>query len=431
MCRGDTTATMLLGECYLKGEGVPKDEYVAARQFEKAAAAGSERGMYEFGKLLLKGAKGVEKDEVKARRMFGMAAKQGHGPSCLMYGLCLATGTGGIRSMADGMVWLHAAADDEENPSVEAMLNLGMAYIRGESIPRNVTRGMVYLEAAAAQGDARACHELGEMKLLGDVRGVKQDAEEAVRLLTDACDAGAGGHTMWLLGRCYAQGDGCEVDDDVAAIWFLKSARDGAEGWGDAGVMRAWRVSEKGERVPPPDIDWAKGAADRGSVGALKLLGWCYDAGVGVTVDEYGKEEPIKRDVRAASIAMKKLGDLGDEEAMYSCGMLLAEAPDKNLGRPLQCFEESAKRGWPPAMRMLGRIHAKGLVGLPKDEQAAVEWYARAAEKGDAEAAYQLGLCYQYGKGVQQDMFLATEYYHDAADEGDAGVTRQRPLHTS
>lgn len=40
----------------------------------------------------------------------------------------------------------------------------------------------------------------------------------------------------------------------------------------------------------------------------------------------------------------------------------------------MQCFEASAKKGHAPAMRMLARVHAKGMAGMPKDEEAAVEW---------------------------------------------------------
>lgn len=40
-------------------------------------------------------------------------------------------------------------------------------------------------------------------------------------------------------------------------------------------------------------MDWAEKAAGTGSVGALKLLAWCYGEGKGVKVDPYGVEEQV------------------------------------------------------------------------------------------------------------------------------------------
>ena len=50
----------------------------------------------------------------------------------------------------------------------------------------------------------------------------------------------------------------------------------------------------------------------------------------------------------------------------------------------------------------------------------ALEWYTKAAEQGDATAQYNLGACYEYGEGVEQDMEKAVELYRKAAEQGDA-----------
>lgn len=39
----------------------------------------------------------------------------------------------------------------------------------------------------------------------------------------------------------------------------------------------------------------------------------------------------------------------------------------------------------------------------------------RAAERGHAEAEYQLGLLYEYGNGVEKDIARAVKYYQKAA----------------
>jgi TPR repeat protein len=53
-----------------------------------------------------------------------------------------------------------------------------------------------------------------------------------------------------------------------------------------------------------------------------------------------------------------------------------------------------------------------------KDIEAAVKLYAIAAEMGCREAMYDLGRCYEEGKGVPQNTAKAAEYYKEAADKG-------------
>jgi TPR repeat protein len=46
--------------------------------------------------------------------------------------------------------------------------------------------------------------------------------------------------------------------------------------------------------------------------------------------------------------------------------------------------------------------------------------FIKKAEEGDAEAQYNLGLRYEYGKGVQQDIVEAVKWYQKAAEQGNA-----------
>ena len=49
-----------------------------------------------------------------------------------------------------------------------------------------------------------------------------------------------------------------------------------------------------------------------------------------------------------------------------------------------------------------------------------MKWYRLAADQGDAEARYNLGLMYDTGQGVPQDYAQAVKWYRLAADQGDA-----------
>ena len=48
----------------------------------------------------------------------------------------------------------------------------------------------------------------------------------------------------------------------------------------------------------------------------------------------------------------------------------------------------------------------------------AIEWYEKAAEQGDAEAQYNLGVMYENGQGVDVNYKKAIEWYEKAAEQG-------------
>ena len=55
--------------------------------------------------------------------------------------------------------------------------------------------------------------------------------------------------------------------------------------------------------------------------------------------------------------------------------------------------------------------------GVEEDEHKAVDWYTKAAEQGDPTGQYYLGLCYEYGTGVDKDLAKAFECYQRSADQ--------------
>ena len=56
--------------------------------------------------------------------------------------------------------------------------------------------------------------------------------------------------------------------------------------------------------------------------------------------------------------------------------------------------------------------------GVPKDDQQAVAWFRKAAERGLADARYSLGLAFEEGRGVPQDITQAIACLRKAAEQG-------------
>jgi len=82
---------------------------------------------------------------------------------------------------------------------------------------------------------------------------------------------------------------------------------------------------------------------------------------------------------------------------------------------------EAAELGDTNAQYNLGLMYAHG-DGVPQDYAEAVKWYRKAAEQGHAVAQYILGVGYANGKGIQQNYAEAVTWFCKAAEHGLAGA---------
>ena len=79
--KGDASAQFALGECYLKGIGVPQSYTEAASWYRKAAEQGHVKAQFNLGACYLESV-GVQQDEVAAYMWFNLAAANGHSVAC-------------------------------------------------------------------------------------------------------------------------------------------------------------------------------------------------------------------------------------------------------------------------------------------------------------------------------------------------------------
>jgi S1-C subfamily serine protease len=80
-------------------------------------------------------------------------------------------------------------------------------------------------------------------------------------------------------------------------------------------------------------------------------------------------------------------------------------------------FRKAAEQNEAEAQYNLGVCYANG-EGLAKDPVQAVKWYRKAAEQNYALAQNNLGLCYYDGAGVSKNAFQAVLWWRKAADRG-------------
>jgi TPR repeat protein len=80
-----------------------------------------------------------------------------------------------------------------------------------------------------------------------------------------------------------------------------------------------------------------------------------------------------------------------------------------------------AEQGDAEAQYNLGVLYQYGR-GAPQDDAEAAKWFRQAAEQDDPDAQYSLGVLYSEGRGVDKDLDEAATWLRRAADQGHAGA---------
>jgi TPR repeat protein len=102
----------------------------------------------------------------------------------------------------------------------------------------------------------------------------------------------------------------------------------------------------------------------------------------------------------------------GDYQAAYKEWMPLAELGDAE------------------AQYNIGVLFDEG-AGVDQDLVAAADWYRRAGEQGFMDAQTNLGIMYYHGQGVDRHRHEASKWFRMAADQGDPEARRYLDLMSS
>ena len=78
---------------------------------------------------------------------------------------------------------------------------------------------------------------------------------------------------------------------------------------------------------------------------------------------------------------------------------------------------QAAEQGNAQAQYNLGVMYEQGQ-GVRQDVAQAAQWFRKAAEQGFAEAQYNLGVMHANGLGVRQNYKIAKEWFGKACDNG-------------
>ena len=232
-----------LGNAYINGDGVIKNESKANDLYLKAANGGNAEAMNDLANNYQDGI-GVPKDLNKAIEWYQKAVDLGDTES--MNDLAfIYKDEPNYKNLPKALELLNEAIAKGDK---FAMFNLGYNYIYGsELVAQNIPEGIKLLEMAAEKENMWALSELGQLYYIGEK--VPQDYSKAYYWFNKADEQGIGKYDMatykddyaiaeFYLGECYEYGRGVAKDLRKAKEHYQKAATYGKK----EGQIRANRL---------------------------------------------------------------------------------------------------------------------------------------------------------------------------------------------
>jgi TPR repeat protein len=249
----------------------------ALKRLREAAANGNTLAAYKLGKMYGYGChdgRGVTQDFGQAVHWYTIAANQGHKDSQESLSLMYSNGQGVPKDPAKAKYWRDKSIGQHE---------LRALTIGGRKVEeRDAQLAFVRMSKRAAQGDAAAKNDLGDMYLRGS--GVTRDATIAMQWYSRAAKQGdvKGQRNLALM---FAGAYGQPRDDSLMLHWLTLAARDGDAQAADR-MGKLYYGGGAVLRDPAQAAHWFAVAADEGYGPSQYILATMYSRGLGVPRDD-------------------------------------------------------------------------------------------------------------------------------------------------
>lgn len=262
-------------------------------------------------------------------------------------------------------------------------------------------------------GTLEAQYELALMYANGI--GVAVDVPKAIQWLQQAAGKGLSS-AQYLLATRYLSGIGVERDETSAMLWLGKAAAQG----NTKAIYRLGRFLEA------PHRDAALACLQQAAQAGLLEAQWAWSKAV------LNAEQASGEQRRLAFEYLISAAEQGMAAAQCALGDLhlrgVAVAPDSALA--LDWYRRAASQGSVQAMVALERLELAGSTRgagrnsakrkTNQERRRSPQKWLEAAESGDADTRYHVGLLYEMGWSVAADLAQAQHWYRSAAQQGDA-----------
>jgi len=155
---GHSDAQYSLGRCYSSGFGVAKSAETATKYYKIAANQSHLQAIHALAQCLQVGC-GVSRDPAAAFRLFTQAAQRGHIDALYQAGCCCGTGMGTRWDTEKSLEYCLEAA---EKGHLDAQYYVGVCFMQGIGTVLDRARGAEYWELSAAEGNTTAMNALVE-----------------------------------------------------------------------------------------------------------------------------------------------------------------------------------------------------------------------------------------------------------------------------
>lgn len=428
----------MLGVCYDRGLGTPVDRKAAEDAWRDSIRLGSSQAMLDLARFLA--SNGVRRDDREAERLLEWAVNRGYAPAMVELGDWLLEGrrTEGNRVRA---VELYEKA--AERGYAPAMVQLAECYDLGlHGVPANERAAHRWYAKAAEQGNAVAINNVGVYHARGKA-GLSKSEPEALACFVRA---GAGGLAIgWTnaAATAYAGANRAKSGPQIldwlskasalgsvpAARWRAQLLLEGELGPKDPeqaltlmesiasdapSKLELASVLSSGKYLPPqPERArrWCRAAADAGSARAAFVLSDWIKKGYGGPSD-----------ATESTTWLRTAGRLGDPDALVELARAELSSDTGNPATAFAYLERAAFRGRSDVFRSLGAMCYQGL-GTRKDDRAALAYFRRGAEAGDAESMYSLWSVANASTATDvADVTDAEDWLRRSAEKGHVGA---------
>ncbi|KAJ3093792.1 hypothetical protein HDU96_002027 [Phlyctochytrium bullatum] len=97
---------------------------------------------------------------------------------------------------------------------------------------------------------------------------------------------------------------------------------------------------------------------------------------------------------------------------------LVGDGVSRSPREAFRWFRQAANAGEPEAQYMLGLMLRKGEGGVGKNLSESIQWLRNSARQGHTEALFEVGIAYESGIGVPIDFDKAQKWFAKAAKSG-------------
>jgi len=467
---------------YDQALGTEADYTKAVALFRQAAVKGHRKAAEKLGVAYQRG-RGVEVAPKKSLKFFRLAASRGNKDAMVAMARNYSCGIGTKKNETHFEKWHNRAISYD---SIEALID-SAELERLKGTPEGTKKRIEYLRRAVKLDSRKAMVQLGIAHVKGD--GVPQDKAMARKLLTDAlADGLLKSEGLIALADMYAKGyipikdaygksrslyaQAVALEDSAAAEKMgklLLKLGDGSKATAQQALKLLKLAASKGEvnaMIALADFNtsqknlkygidaqeaakWLTKAAAEGHTGAMMSLAYHYHFGTGtlkrdpalakqwmekafllypctvkerVEVARYydlgigvdrNQEKATEWATRALEADIEETGDITQLALMYRNGYGVEVDPVKSK----TFYERAANAGDVKAMQELGKIYMRGDLEGQNIEKAH-EWFEKAMARGNVSALEELGKIYAKGKGIERDEAKAIEYLTPAAQKG-------------